>query len=318
MKNIKTILIAAVLFLGLGLLLGYKVLPGILTKQISANEAKVKITDFLKSRGYSYEVVGIEDYDNGLYKATVATPQGDMPAFITKSGNSLSFSIVDLSSDTAPAAQQAQQPASDPVKNDKPAVELFVMSHCPYGTQIEKGMLPVLEALGDKIDFQLKFVNYAMHGQKEIDEQLNQYCINELYPSKFNSYLSCFLESGEGEPCLTSEGLSTSQIASCVSDADKEFGISESYEDKSTWKGSYPMFGIYNDDNQKYSVAGSPTLVINGVTTSSGRSPSALLTAICSSFEDAPEECSTELSTDTPAPGFGSGTAGSTTDASCN
>ena len=36
-------------------------------------------------------------------------------------------------------------------KKEKPEVELFVMSHCPFGTQIEKGMLPVARLLGDKI-----------------------------------------------------------------------------------------------------------------------------------------------------------------------
>ena len=29
-------------------------------------------------------------------------------------------------------------------KLEKPIVEAFVMSHCPFGTQIEKGMLPVV------------------------------------------------------------------------------------------------------------------------------------------------------------------------------
>ena len=31
--------------------------------------------------------------------------------------------------------------------------------------------------LKDKIDFELKFVYYAMHGEEEIDEQLRQHCI---------------------------------------------------------------------------------------------------------------------------------------------
>lgn len=35
------------------------------------------------------------------------------------------------------------------------------MSHFPYGTQIEKGMIPVMETLGNKADIGIKFVNYA-------------------------------------------------------------------------------------------------------------------------------------------------------------
>lgn len=51
------------------------------------------------------------------------------------------------------------------------------MSHCPYGLQMEKGIIPVVETLGDSIDFQVKFCDYAMHGQTELDEQVLQYCI---------------------------------------------------------------------------------------------------------------------------------------------
>lgn len=322
MKNLKTLFIALIIPFIVGLLVGYIVPNKILSKDITSEQAKAKIQDFLKMNGMDYKIVSIDGYDKGIYKAMVGTPQGEMPAFITKTGKSLSFSMIDLDSFSAPAtnveSNTTAQTQEVEVKNEKPVVELFVMSHCPYGTQIEKGILPVLETLGDKIDFQLKFVNYAMHGQKEIDEQLNQYCIDKLYPAKLNSYLSCFLDKGDGASCISSQGLSSSGIASCVSEADKEFKISESYADKSTWKGSYPLFAVHNSENVKYGVGGSPTLVINGKTTSSGRSSSALLATICSAFENKPEECNKELSSENPSPGFGYTASGSTTDASCN
>jgi hypothetical protein len=68
------------------------------------------------------------------------------------------------------------------------------MSYCPFGTQAEKGILPVVNLLKDKIDFKVKFVNYAMHGKKEIDENNLQYCIQKEEPNKYNSYLTCFLK----------------------------------------------------------------------------------------------------------------------------
>jgi len=73
-------------------------------------------------------------------------------------------------------------------KKDVPEVELFVMSHCPYGTQMEKGILPVVELLGDKIDFKIRFVYYAMHGEKEVNEEARQYCIQKEQKDKFISY----------------------------------------------------------------------------------------------------------------------------------
>jgi len=60
-----------------------------------------------------------------------------------------------------------------------PRVELFVMSHCPYGLQVEKAILPAVKLLGDRIKFNVRFCNYAMHGKAEIDEELLQYCIQK-------------------------------------------------------------------------------------------------------------------------------------------
>ena len=97
--------------------------------------------------------------------------------------------------DTAKTIEQAS--AAEVKKNDKPTVELFVMSHCPYGTQIEKGIIPAIEALGDKVDFNLKFCSYAMHGEQELREELNQYCIQKEQKDKLLPYLKCFLKEGK-------------------------------------------------------------------------------------------------------------------------
>lgn len=204
-------------------------------------------------------------------------------------------------------------------KSDKPVVELFVMSHCPYGTQIEKGMLPVVDLLGDKIDFQLKFVDYAMHGQKEIDEELRQYCVEQEYgKDKLIEYLYCFLEDGDNNRCITELSLDNSTINSCVAIADAEYDITEDYNDKSTWRGSYPYFALYAEDNEKYSVQGSPTLIINGASPSAGRDSASLLEAVCYAFNNAPAECSTALSSASPSAGFGfSASTASTTEATC-
>ena len=203
-------------------------------------------------------------------------------------------------------------------KNDKPVVELFVMSHCPYGTQIEKGILPVLKTLGNTIDFELKFCDYAMHKEKELDEQLRQHCIKTEEPTKLISYLQCFLESDKSDECLKATKINTSKLNTCVSATDKKYKITENFGDKNTWKGNFPTFNIYKEDVDKYSVGGSPTLVINGTTEKSSRDSAGLLAAICSRFNNPPEECSTELSSETPSPGFGFGTTEGGDTASCN
>jgi len=46
--------------------------------------------------------------------------------------------------DSAAAADEPAPAAQELPKTAKPKVELFVMSHCPYGTQAEKAMIPVV------------------------------------------------------------------------------------------------------------------------------------------------------------------------------
>lgn len=205
------------------------------------------------------------------------------------------------------------------IKSDKPKVELFVMSHCPYGTQIEKGILPVINTLKDKIDFELKFVDYAMHGEKELNEQLTQYCIQKTSPEKLNSYLSCFLGTGESESCLSNIGLdkTKSDLKNCITETDEEYKVTYNFENNLNFNGQFPSFDVNKDDNLKYNVAGSPTLVINEGEVNSRRDSSSLLATICASFNEAPEECDTELPSSTPSAGFGYGT-GSDSNASCN
>jgi len=201
-------------------------------------------------------------------------------------------------------------------KKEKPEVELFVMSHCPFGTQIEKGMLPVARLLGDKIDFNVKFCSYAMHGKKEIDEQTLQYCIQKEHNDKYLDYLACFLKEGNTGDCLKEAELD-GKLDTCIAETDAEFKITEKFNDKSTWSGGrFPLFDVDKELNEKYGVRGSPNLVINGVTAKTGRDPASLLSAICTGFKDKPAECNEKLSSASPSAGFGfkegsSGSAGS-------
>lgn len=192
-------------------------------------------------------------------------------------------------------------------KRDKPEVDVFVMSHCPFGTQIEKGLLPVIDLFGDKADINIRFVDYAMHGKKELDEQLNQYCINEQSKEKYHAYLKCFLKEGKGEGCLKEAEVDEGKLKSCVSKADEKYGISKNFQDKSTWKGRFPPFNVHKDLARKYNVSGSPTLVINDVVAKTGRSPKDIRDAICQGFKEKPAECTAKIDAATPKPGFGTG-----------
>ncbi|MCX8194754.1 MAG: hypothetical protein N3G22_01450 [Candidatus Micrarchaeota archaeon] len=192
-------------------------------------------------------------------------------------------------------------------KLDKPVVELFVMSHCPYGTQMEKGMLPVIDLLGNKVDWNIRFVSYAMHGETEVREQQLQYCIQKYSKSKYFEYLRCFLNSSKTEECLAATGLSRSQFQKCYDEADKKFNITAILNDRSSWlNGVYPKFNIDAELNEKYGVGGSPTFVINGIVNEGqGRDPASILQTVCLGFKVKPPECDRQLSTQSYTPGFG-------------
>ncbi len=303
-----------------------------MAKNLKPAEAQAKaetfVNSFLMQSGSKATIKEITS-EYGMYKLKIDIVSDVVESYITKDGKLFfpqALNIADTekqavggdaaAQDTDTAAKAAPV-ATVSVKNDKPVVELFVMSHCPYGTQIEKGMLPVVAALGNKIDFQLKFCSYAMHGEKELKEQLAQYCIQKEQPSKLTSYLKCFLESSISDACLDSAKVDKAKVSACVAKTDSTYKVMSNFTNKIGYQGSYPGFDVFKADNEKYKVGGSPTLIINGQDISSGRDSASLLKTICSAFKTAPKECETVLSSASPSAGFGSGTAASATTAGC-
>jgi len=300
-------------------------------KIINQEQAKEMLVKFIKETllagnpDTQVEVADIKE-ENGLYKIAISLKMGEqeqlVETYLSKDGK-LFFPSAEMAMNIDEVTKQAQeakkaaeeaaqQVAKEPVKNDKPVVDLFVMSYCPYGTQIEKGIIPVVEALGNKITFNLKFVNYTMHGDKEAVENMRQYCIIKNSPAKLVGYLKCFLKSKAGEvadaeKCMGALGINKVGIDSCMKTSNEQFGV----------KAGETAFNVNKEDNEKYGIEGSPTLVINGATVSSGRDSASLLKAICGAFKTAPAACQKKLSEATPSAGFGEGT-GSSTEATCN
>lgn len=291
---------------------------------IGAESAKAKaekfITDNLVQPGTDVKITGITQ-ESDVYKMNVVVGKQEIVAYMSKDGKNFFPEGMNMEEMAAKSKQdsKAAEPAKEAPKSDKPSVELFVMSYCPYGTQIEKGILPVVETLGKNIDFKLKFVDYAMHDKKEIDENLTQYCIQKEQPGQLASYLKCFLkDDSKAAECLASSGVNAAKLSSCVKNADEDFKITENYNNKNAWNGQFPPFNVDKADNDKYGVQGSPSLVINGTEISTARDSASLLKAVCASFNNQPQECSQELSSATPAAGFGDGTTtASNPDAGC-
>lgn len=217
------------------------------------------------------------------------------------------------------AAPPNQQPTPAAVpKTSRPKAELFVMSYCPYGLQMEKAYLPVMSLLREKADLEIKFVSYAMHGLKEIEENTRQYCIAAEQSDKHIAYMNCFTMKDDYQGCLTVAKINQSKLNSCVAATNKKFGVMEKYNDQSTWlSGQFPLYPVHQDLNAQYNVQGSPTLIINGVEVQTARSPEAVKKAVCDAFEKAPAECGRALEANQASPSFGAGDGHKTGDATC-
>lgn len=268
--------------------------PRITGNVIGGQTASDKVVEYLNTM-VSEEVTYVSYKDLGsLYEINVEYKGEVIPVYVTKDGEYLVSGISPL---TGQAVQQPtqQEQAQEIPKTDKPEVELFVMTYCPYGTQAEKGLIPVIETMGNEADITIRFVHYFMHGDKEEEETYRQVCIREEQAGKWLSYLRCFLEAGDSKGCLSKLNIN---VDSCIGSKAKQY---------------------YAEDSklsQEYGVQGSPTLIINGIEASSERNPSAYLSTICSADSSPSGKCSEELSTQTPQPMWG-WEAGTATQAQC-
>lgn len=291
-----------------------------LVKEKIAAEVKKSALELIEGQlvaeGTKVEVGEITE-QSGLYKMKLTVEGEEITSYMSKDMTKFIPQLIDveeLKKSKEEAETQKAAAAEVTQKSDKPMVELFVMSHCPYGTQIEKGILPALKALGTSVDAKIKFVDYAMHDKKELDEQMRQYCVQEKEPQKFHAYLNCFLAStgtaDDAKKCLLTAQVNQTLMTQCVAQTDQQFKVTALYNDKASWvSGQFPQFNVSKEDNEKYGVKGSPTLVINGETIQAGRDSASLMKAICSAFNSQPAACQTEMPSDTPSPGFGTGTA---------
>lgn len=297
---------------------------GAAVKDLGENKITDKFEKFIKSdlEGVEVDITSVVK-EAGLYKLDVTLKKDGQEqkivSYATLDG-ALLFPYSIPFEETVATGATTTTTLKELPKTDKPKIDLFVMSHCPYGTQMEKGIIPVLNTLGNKVDFNLRFVYYAMHGEKELNQELIQYCIQKEQKTKLVKYVDCFLkDESKTEQCLAEASIDKTKLDACVADTDKQFNVIDGFNDKSTWlSGNYPLFNVDKTLNDQYKVEGSPTLIVNGVNANSGRDSASLLKVICSAFKDAPEECATVLSSAAPSPGFGSASGSGSATGSCS
>lgn len=163
-------------------------------------------------------------------------------------------------------------------------VEFYVMSQCPYGTQVENAVNPALEKLGSAVDFKLNYIASelpdgsfnSLHGEPEAQGDIVQLCAAKYEPEKYMGMIVCMNEDarsipGNWESCSEKLGLDTASIKSCYEGDEGKGLLSESAK-----------------ASQAKGASGSPTIYIGGERYSGARDSLSFLRAFCNKLDNHP------------------------------
>ena len=167
---------------------------GLTGNVIKADTAGEKLTAYLNTiADGTVTYVSAKDLGN-MYEVTVNYQSQDIPVYITKDGKYFVQAIKEIPTATASitGGAIADTTTTEVPKTDKPVVQAFIFSYCPYGLQFEKALFPVYDLLKNKADINIVAIG-AMHGEYEHIETLRQISIEQIYGrDKLFAYLAEF------------------------------------------------------------------------------------------------------------------------------
>ncbi len=313
-KRIKNPWMFVSMVLGIALLLSlvFTFKGSVTGNVISENEAGTILTNYLNAQtGGGVEFVSSADKGN-LYEISVSYQGRNIPVYITKDGEYFVQGAVSITGD-AVTNSNVQNTPTEVAKSDKPKVEAFIFSYCPYGLQFEKALFPVYDLFKDKVDFNIVAIG-AMHGEFEKVETLRQISIQELYgKEKLFLYLKEFNANTDIGNCRGDDTCLNKYLPSIYSKLVIDKSKVDNYRESDAEK-------IYEEQVSRANslgISGSPTFVVNGAEVQVARNPNAIKEVICSAFNTIPSECSQALSSTSTSAGFGSGAGSASSAAQC-
>lgn len=268
-----------------------------MSREVTAQNAVNGISANYLASGVSARLAGVTE-ESGVYKVAIeySSSQGTQVSsvYLTRDGKLLFPTAYPMTATTAAATTKktVEESCSEQSKVENPVLEVFVVSYCPFGTQIQAVLADVVSGVPDlEKNIRVRYMGgvtngtvWSMHGKTEAAENLRQICIREEQPDAYWKYVSCFLDSSSSAECVTAAGVDLTTLTSCTTDPAR--GISYAEKDFAS--------------EESYGVTGSPTLFLNGAKVSEfnfgGRNPEAIKTLICCGFSDQPGSCATRLS----------------------
>jgi len=295
-------------------------------KGLSNDEIAQKSIDYLNNeilKGQSTASLVSIGEESGLVKIKIKIGSNEFDTYATKDANLLFPQVFNMKENKDNSANNDEDDSNkitkaDIKKVDKPVLDAFVVSKCPYGLQMQRVLADVVKSgpvLSSNIV--IRYIGAisngkitAMHGDAEAQENLRQICIRDEQNSKYWNYINCHIKKGDVDSCLASAGVNKTMVDSCMADPNKGLKYAQ----------------VDFDMQNKYNVTGSPTLIMqDGQISESefgGRTSEALKTMICSAFNAQPSACSVKMNTVAAASSFSetyaSTNTGSSGSASCN
>jgi hypothetical protein len=171
----------------------------------------------------------------------------------------------------------------------KVKMEFYVMSQCPYGTQVQLGVAPVLKKMSGYVDFSMDYIAtvapdgsfQCLHKEPECQGNIAQLCIMKHAPDKWIPIIECMAKDQKGIPdnwkgCTTGAGADPTPIEACYAGQE----------------GKDLLTASSNKANER-GARGSPTIFLNGEPYRGGRNEQAFTTAICLALPDSerPDYC---------------------------
>jgi len=283
-------------------------------KGMSANAAGENLVNYLNANVVADGGITLKEVaeEGSLYKVTVLYNGKEIPVYTTKSGDYFIQGATPITTGNSITGNVVDTPTEVP-KSDKPKVEAFVFSYCPYGLQFEKALVPVYNLLKGKADINIVAIG-AMHGEHEETESLRELCIQKIYgDDKLWQYLNKFAANTSIGDCNNDMTCSKPIVEKIM----KSLGIDVAKVNSCMTTDASALYEADQARAAELGISGSPTFVINDVQVSVSRSPEAIKQVICDAFNEAPSECSQTLSTSQASAWFGSDSSSSSAAGSC-
>jgi len=171
---------------------------------------------------------------------------------------------------------------------EKVQFSMHIMSQCPFGAQVQKGIAPVLKTLGKAVDFKMYYIGdepepgnlTSMHGADEVMGDKLQLCAMEYAPANYMDVVVCMANDMRNIPqnfekCATEAGIDPAPIKACAEGQEGADLLSASFK-----------------ASKEVGARGSPTMFLNGEKYQGGRTETDFMRSICNAFKaEKPSVC---------------------------